>query len=342
MSVRLKAWIQGGLGLVVGGVLLGSVVEIAGREAVLGTLASGDRALLAGAFLLFTTQTLTMPLRWWLALRMLGHRARFVSIVRANCVSNVVNFFAPGHFGEPLASAWLARAGRAAGVESFGVLIACKVVATVLNLVILLGCLPLLAVDRWRGPLAQTAAITGLLVVAGMALVAVLLHPAPTRAVAQRLRGRGERAERLRGWLLRLREILAVFARRPDVLLAVVATSALKVLAMVGAFTLVYRAFGAPVGFAGALFLEAMDALGGILAVWIPANLGVQEAIHASAAAGGLSVEPAVAAAASLTTKVILIAHVALGGGLVPALAPWDGVSSTPPDPSGGPSDAGA
>jgi glycosyltransferase 2 family protein len=330
--------LQASLGLTVGVALIAAVVSWAGRDEVLDTLASGDRGLLLAAFVLFATQTITMPLRWWLALRMLGHKVRFISILRANCVSNVVNFFAPGHFGEPLVAAWLARAGRAAGVESFGVLIASKAVATILNLVILLACLPLLAVDEWKGSLARTAAVSGLLVVVATVGLAGLLHPAPTRWATARLEGRGPRAHRLQGWMRRFRATLAVFARRGDVLAAVLATSALKVVAMVGAFALIYAAYGAPVGFAGALFLEAMDALGGILAVWIPANLGVQEAIQVSAAAGGLAVDPAIAAAASLTTKGVLIAHVALGGLIALAAAPWDPVSSSPPDPTEDPS----
>ena len=341
VSRRTRLILQSSLGLAAGATLVAAVVHWAGRDEVLATLRSGDPLLLAAAFALFTTQTLTMPLRWWLALRMLGHRVRFVSILRANCVSNVVNFFAPGHFGEPLVTAWLARAGRAAGVESFAVLIACKAVATLLNLIVLLICLPLLATEEWRGPLAQTAAITGLLVLAAIGLLGTLLHPAPARWATAWLVGRGPRADRLRLALERFRAVLAVFARRPDVLGVVLATSALKVAAMVAAFALIYAAYGAPVGFAGALFLEAMDALGGILAVWIPANLGVQEAIQVSAAAGGLSVDAAVAAAASLTSKGVLILHVALGGLLALAAAPWDPLSSSPADPSAGPSDAG-
>ncbi len=338
MSRRARVLVHSTLGLAAGAGLVVAVVAWAGREQVLSTLRSGDPLLLLLAFLLFTTQTLTMPLRWWLALRMLGHPARFVSILRANAASNVINFFAPGHFGEPLVSAWLARAGRAAGVESFSVLVASKAVATLLNLVVLLVCLPLLAAAEWRGPLARTAGVTGVLVVAAIGLLGALLPLDPERWATSWLVGRGPRADRLRDALERFRALLAVFARRPDVLGAVLATSALKVAAMVGAFALIYAAYGAPVGFAGALFLEAMDALGGILAIWIPANLGVQEAIQVSAAAGGLEVDAAVAAAAALTTKAVLILHVALGGLLALAAAPWDPVSSTPPPPSGGPS----
>ena len=57
-----------------------------------------------------------------------------------------------------------------------------------------------------------------------------------------------------------------------------------------------------------------MDVLQNILSIWIPANMGVQEAVLTAAAARGLAIDPAVAASASIAHKLILIAHVALGG----------------------------
>ena len=203
------------LGLLAFGLLLvGLVLRHVGTESVAAQLRGADRALLGYAALIFFTQFFTMGFRWWLAMRMLGHSPRLIPIFRANAGSNFINFFAPGHFGEPAMAWWLAKGDEAP----------------------------------------------------------------------------------------------------PAALLATAAVSALKIGLQIGFVVLLYAAFDQRLTVAGSTFLVTVDVLQNILSIWIPANMGVQEAVLTAAAAGGLAIDPAVAASATVTHKLILIVHVALGG----------------------------
>ena len=136
-SRKTKLIIHSLVFLLVGGGLLVALLRVIGVEETVARLRSADLTLLGLALLLFCSQAITMAVRWWLALRMCGHRVSLVSCIRANSASNVINFLAPGHFGEPAATAWLGKTGRGPGVEAFAVLVACKAIATVLNLLLI-------------------------------------------------------------------------------------------------------------------------------------------------------------------------------------------------------------
>ena len=97
-------------------------------------------------------------------------------------------------------------------------------------------------------------------------------------------------------------------------LLATAGVSALKIGLQIVFMVLLYAAFGQPLSVSGSTFLVTVDVLQNIVSIWIPANMGVQEAVLTAAAAGGLSIDPAVAASATIAHKLILVAHVGLGG----------------------------
>ena len=322
------------LGLLgVGLLLLALVLRQVGVDAVLAELRTADRRLLGYAALVFFTQFVTMGLRWWVAMRLLGHQTRLIPILRANGGSNFINFFAPGHFGEPVMSWWLARSSAAPGVEAFTVLVACKVVATLLSFAVLIACLPFLATGAetpWLTQVGVTAAAIG---VATAVALAILLRPAIAdwgarlaRRVVAATVGRvrpaaSERAaDAAAAMILRVRDTLALFATRPAALVATAGISAVKIAGQIVFVMLLYAAFAQPVTVAGSTFLVTVDVLQNILSIWIPANMGVQEALLTAAASGGLAIDPAVAASATIAHKAILIVHVTLGGLLFLAL----------------------
>ncbi len=345
MASRRALILQTTLAGLLGLALLAVLLIWAGPQEIADTLAEADPLLLSLAFLLYSSQTLTMGLRWWLGMRLLGHRASFVSLLRANSAGNVINFVAPGHLGEPLVSAWLGRSGRAGGVEAFTVLVASKGLSMLLNAFLVLGCLPLLVSESWRqSPGSAAALIAG--AIAGTAIgFALLVNKPVSRLVAQGLsfgcrlllgrvgqrdgRSLGDRlAERSAAVVERFRATFSLLLRRPLALVAVVGTSLLKIGTLVAAIHFIYAAFGSPLGPTELVFLQSVDAVGALLSIWIPGNLGVQEAILTGAAVGGFGTGEALAASASVALKAILIVHTVFGAILVAALAPWDRASA--------------
>ena len=316
------------LALAVAGLLLfAGLVAWVGLENVKGHLAAADTTLLAFAALLFFSQILTMGGRWWIAMRLLGIDASLLAVIRANCGSNFVNFYAPGHFGEPMMAVWLGRTRGAPGVEAFTVLIACKVVATVMNLGLLLFCLPFLAGAGDASLLWQVGA-TIVFICLGTALgVFVVIHRATAEAlgllvvrlsveIVRRIRPESaDKVERaVTKVFARFTETFALFARHPPTLVAVAAMSALKMGTIIGVVMLLYRAFGVPVSWFGATFLETVDVLGHLVSIWIPGNMGIQEWIMTTAASVGLNIDESVAASAAIAHKGILLVHITLGG----------------------------
>jgi uncharacterized protein (TIRG00374 family) len=335
--------------LALGAALVFALVYRVGAGELASTLRSADRRLLLLAFVLFLTQLFTLTLRWWAALRLLGHDVRFLSLFRAVCGLNFVNFWAPGHFGEPLLAFWLGRGGRAPGVDAFAALVASKAVATLLNLAILLICLPFLA-SKAGEEAARLGGLALLLVLGAAAALSLVLHPRLARALARWLATRAPLARvsgRVEAGVLRFRDAFVFLGRSPRALAVVAGLSLLKMGTIVAVMMLLYRAVASPVDVFGATFLETVDGLGNMVAVWIPANLGVQEAIHSSAAVAGLAVDAPAALAAALLVKLLLLGHVSAGGLLFLALAPWDRGLNPPPAslppsaaPSGGASEA--
>ena len=318
---------------IAGLVLFYGLIRWIGLDEVATRLGSADPVLLGAAAVLFFTQILTMGGRWWLAMKLLGIESSLLAVIRANCGSNFVNFYAPGHFGEPMMAVWLGKTKGAPGVEAFTVLIACKVVATVLNLGLLLFCLPFLAGAGDDSLLWQVGA-TIVFVCVGTALgVFVVIHRATAErlgAVAVRLSGRlarrlrpasADKVELVVGKLVgRFTETFALFARDPRTLVAVVGMSALKMGTIIGVVMLLYRAFGVPVSWFDATFLETVDVLGHLVSIWIPGNMGVQEWIMTTAAHVGLNIDEGIAASAAIAHKGILLIHITLGGALFAGL----------------------
>ena len=313
--------------------LFAGLLRYVGLDEVRNNLRAADPVLLGAAAVLFFTQILTMGGRWWIAMRLLGIHASLLAVIRANCGSNFVNFYAPGHFGEPMMAVWLGRTKGAPGVEAFTVLIACKVVATVMNLGLLLFCLPFLAGMGADSLLWQVGATIVFICVGTAAGVFVVIH----RASAERLGALAVRvsvsvAHRLRpgaaGSVQHFVEKLvgtftstfALFARDPRTLVAVAAMSAFKMATIIGVVMLLYRAFDVPVSWFGATFLETVDVLGHLVSIWIPGNMGVQEWIMTSAAHVGLNIDEGVAASAAIAHKGILLIHITLGGALFAGL----------------------
>ena len=339
---RIAVALRGAALFAAGLALLVVIVQRSGVEQVRGVLAAADPALVAGALAIFVTQGLTVGLRWWVALRLCGHEARFASLLRATSATNLINFLAPGHFGEPIAATWLGRSGRAPGVEAFSLLVATKAVATTLNLVILIACLPLLlAGTASAGAVRQAGLIAGAAaLLTGLAFGAVL-HPGVaawgarlaatiTRLILSPLdrgTGRAERvARRVAVLFERFRTSFVVLARSPAALAAVVGLALVKVALLVVSMALVYAALGHPLGPAGATFIMSLDGVANLASIWVPGNLGVQELVHASAASGGLGVPQATAVSASLVIKAMMVVHAAVGALVWIGLAPLDRV----------------
>ena len=335
--------LRGGILLLVGLALLWALVRHSGVDQVKTVLAGADRSLLAVAALIYLSQSFTVGLRWWLALRLCGYEARPVAVLRGAATSHVVNFAAPGHFGEPVASAWLGRTGRAPGVEAFGLLVATKAVASLLNIVLLLACLGPLTTEVRPETLPQAGLITGLALLLTTVAFTVILHPRIAawgagllsrlvRGVAapfDRASGDEEpRSVRLGRWMEafcgRFRGSFVLLARRPAALAATTAVSAFKVACLVLTMWLVYAAVGSPISPAGATFLGSVDAAGNMASVWIPGNLGLQEVVHSSAAAGALGIEQPVAVSASLVVKGLMVVQALFGVCLWLVLAPFD------------------
>ena len=328
--------------LAVGLLLVWLLVACCDGRVVKATLAGADPGLVILALALFLTQSVTVGARWWVALRLCGYEGRFLSLIRANSASNLINFLAPGHFGEPISAGWLARTGRAPGAEAFGLLVATKVVGTTLHFVVLLACLPVLLAGARTGAIVQTAvmAVAGLVVATLVA--GAMLHPAVarwgtrtaellTRSSLRRFDGcepgerRSERlAGKVRSTFERVRGSFVLLARDPLALGAVAGLGGLKSILLAASFALLYSAIGHPMGPAAATFVMSSDGLANIASVWIPGNLGIQEFVHSSAAAGGLGVPVAVAVSAALIVKGMMAIHALFGAGLWLGLAPLD------------------
>lgn len=344
--------LRGALLLMIGLGLVWALVRHSGAEQVKAHLAGADRRLLLAAALVYVSQSFTVGLRWWLALRLCGYEGRFVSLLRGAATSHVINFVAPGHFGEPVAGAWLGRTGRAPGVEAFALLVATKAVASLLNIVLLLACLGPLATEVSPAALPQAGLITALALALVAAAFVAILHPGiaswgsallsriaravlspfdrDPRGPEPRSRRAGRRVE---AFCARFRDSFVLLARRPSALGATTAVSLFKVVCMITTMWLIYAALGATVSPAGATFLGSVDAAGNMAAVWIPANLGVQELVHSSAAAGALGIDQSVAVSASLTVKGLMVVHALFGAGLWLLLAPLDRAQSASPQP---------
>lgn len=342
--------------LAVGLGLLAATVSAFGTEEVLDRLKRADRRLLGWAALVFFSQFFTMGFRWWLTLYLLGHRVPVIPLFRANAASNFVNFFAPGHFGEPLMATWLGRSGRAPGVEAFSALVGSKVVATILSFAVLVGCIPLLVARTQASWLLQVAGTAVAIAIGTIVAFTILLRPTVASWGAERSRRivrsilgsvkpeLGERAGTLaEGMILKVRDTLATFATQPKALLGSAAVSAVKIALQIVFVILLFAAFDQDLMVAGATFLVTVDVLQNAISIWIPANLGVQEAVLTAAAAGGLAIAGSIAASAAVAHKAILLAHVGLGGvafvvlGWVENLTQPRGVSEGPsslPSPS--------
>jgi len=328
-SSRRRGVVRTVLLAVAGVVLFMGLLRYVGLDEVRGHLLAADPALLGAAALLFFTQILTMGGRWWLAMRLLGIEASLLAVIRANCGSNFVNFYAPGHFGEPMMAAWLGETKGAPGVEAFTVLIACKVVATVMNLGLLLLCLPFLT-GAGDDSLLWQVGVTIVFICCGTAAgVFVVIHRATAErigagvvsvagAVAARVRpASADTVRRVVGKLVgKFTETFALFARDPRTLVAVAGMSALKMGTIIGVMMVLYRAFGVPVSWFGATYLETVDVLGHLVSIWVPGNMGVQEWILTTAANVGLNIDEGVAASAAIAHKAILLVHITLGGAL--------------------------
>lgn len=307
--------------------LLAATVSAFGTEEVLGRLEAADRRLLGWAALVFFSQFFTMGFRWWFTLYLLGHRVPVIPLLRANAASNFVNFFAPGHFGEPLMATWLGRSGRAPGVEAFSALIGSKVVATILSFAVLVGCIPLLLARTQASWLLQIAGTAVAIALGTIVAFTILLQPS-IAAWGAGLAGRimrsllgavrpelGERAGTFaEGTLLEVRDTLATFATQPKALLGSAAVSSVKIALQIVFVILLFAAFEQDLTVAGATFLVTVDVLQNAISIWIPANLGVQEAMLTAAAAGGLTIAGSIAVSAAVAHKAILLAHVGLGG----------------------------
>jgi uncharacterized protein (TIRG00374 family) len=327
MRHAARRTVQSFLLLAFGLAVLATTVHLFGTERVAERLATADRSLLAWAAVVFFSQFFTMGLRWWLTMRLLGHEVRILPLFRANAASNFVNFFAPGHFGEPMIAAWLERSGRAPGVHAFSALIGSKVLATILSFALLVACIPLLASRTEASWLIQVAGTAVALGLGTCVALLILLRPAVAAQCASLLgrlvrgsvgRLKPELGERLASTLESLarqvRDSLALFGKHPRALVGSAAISTVKVALQVLFVVLLFAAFGQDLTVAGATFLVTVDVLQNAISIWIPANLGVQEALLVAAAAGGLSIDGSIAASAAIAHKAILLVHVALGG----------------------------
>ena len=327
----------------VGVALLAALLHQTGSVRVASLLAEADRTLLLLAALVYCSQSLLVGLRWWVALRLCGLPAGPVAILRASVMSNVVNFVAPGHFGEPAAAAWLGRTGRAPGVEAFGLLVAIKALASLLNIVVLLACLGLLAaqvpVDGGRqawllsgGALALTVAAFTAILHPGLAAVGTRLCARLVRAALSPFdRGIGGAEPRslrlgrqMEDFCGRFRASFVLLARRPWALGVTLALSVFKVASLVLTVWLLYAALGTSLTTAEATLIASADAAGNLAAIWIPANLGVQEVVHTTAAAAALSIDQAVAVSGALAVKGLMVLHGLFGALLWVALSPFD------------------
>jgi uncharacterized protein (TIRG00374 family) len=315
----------------VGVALLYFLVDYSGWDKIRELLHRIDKRLALWAMLLFVAQLFAMSLRWWVALRLTGYPARLVSCIRANSASNIINFVAPGHFGEPFAGAWLGKTRRGPGVESFALLIACKAVAMVINGVVLIACIPLLLADAQNSALGQAVALTVLTFVMAGGVFVLVLHPRTSSwgigkaARLARLLLRSEAAaDKVQAMTERFRDAFVLFSRAPRALVAVSLIAAVKIVCLIAVMSLIYEALGHPVSLFAATFLESIDGLGNIVAIWIPGNLGLQEIIHSSAAAGGLGIDLPTAVFAALLVKLFMVVHILVAGVLWLVLAPFD------------------
>ncbi len=142
------------------------------------------------------------------------------------------------------------------------------------------------------------------------------MQPFVSQPFVRRIRpGSADKVERAVSKVFaRFTETFALFARHPPTLVAVAAMSALKMGTIIGVVMLLYRAFGVPVSWFGATFLETVDVLGHLVSIWIPGNMGIQEWIMTTAASVGLNIDESVAASAAIAHKGILLVHITLGG----------------------------
>lgn len=304
-------------------VLVVLVVVAAGWEEVVAALGAADPRLALWAAGIYLVQLPLMGLRWWVGLRLVGHRTPFFALLRAAAGTSVVNFVAPGHFGEPLLAIWLQRRGLAPGVEAFSVLVATKVLATLLNFAVLLLCVPGLLPVAGQDLRAELGLTLLLLAVPFVAVLYTLVDATRARRLGERIVGpvawglrrlrRDEPMdlrERVHAGVERFRTPFQVFAGNAPALIVVSLLSLCKSACVAGAIALGYAALGRPLSLWDALFVQSVDTLGHLASIWIPGDLGVQEVILTAGTVVGLGLEPQLAAAAALFQKALLVLYV--------------------------------
>ena len=314
-------------GLTAGVVLLVLVVLLWGGGDVRNTLAGADRTLAGWALAVFVLQIPLLAFRWWIGMRLLGIRTGLLPLLRASCAAGGINFFAPGHFGEPLAAAWLERTGRGPGVEAFGVLIATKAVATMLAFAVLLLCLVGLGVGDRKVLLALGVGVLGGLFGLWWILSSDRLSTAMVTLVHRcvvRWAWASATVSRAETVLGRFRRPFQVFSARPAAVAIVAGLSVVKMALVTVSVSLVFQSVGQPMGAKDALLMQAIDSVGHLASVWVPGEMGVQEFVLTGSATTLLGVPGPTATAAALLQKAVLFSHVCLGGLVFLLTAPWD------------------
>lgn len=319
----MPAWARALLWLGLGVGAVAALLAAIGWSEVEAALRATKPRPFALAAALYLLQMPLMGLRWWVGLRLLGHQAAYLSLLRAAAGASVVNFVAPGQFGEPLLAAWLDRKGLAPGVEAFAVLFATKVLATLLNLVLLAACVPGLLPAGGYDFRAQLAVLLAGAALPFAAFVTAMLDDrlsARAAGFAVHLAGRLARrfrpesaerwADRTAHFARRLREPFQLFAGRPGALALVLGLSLGKSALVACSIACVYVALGTPLDPWGALFVQTVDTLGHLASIWIPGDLGVQEVVLTTAAVAGLGLDAPTAAAAALLQKALLAGYV--------------------------------
>jgi uncharacterized protein (TIRG00374 family) len=315
------------LGLALGIAVLAFVLWTWGGKDLLPTLRAADRGHLLRAMLVFSLQIPLLGVRWWVGLRLISMRADLLALIRASSGAGFLNFFGPGHLGEPLAAHWLETTGRGPGPEAFGVLVATKAVATMAAFVTLGATLAVIGTER-RLTLALLILGLGTVTLAAwVALVSDRFSQGALRWVARALRPFPrvtpflESAERIAH---RFRSPFQIYSARPAALAVVLFISLVKMGVVTCSIREVYASVGHSVGWLGALFMQGADSVGHLGSIWVPGDLGVQELVLTAAATSALSVPGPQAAAAAVLQKLVLTAHVLLCGLTFLVLAPFD------------------
>ena len=264
----------------------------------------------------------TFTARWWLFLRVQGHRIAYLQLVRYRLTAFGISYFTPGpHFGGEPYQVYIVSARHNVPVQDAVAAVALdKLLEMLVNFAFLAGGVLVLALNHQQLPafLGRQLTLYALILLAlpGLALIWLMLGRHPLSGPLYHLGGKRAAAAR---WLAAIRssEDQAIWLCRthPRTVWAAIGLSTVVWLGIVAEFWLLTRLLDLPLRFSDAIY--ALVAARIAILLPLPAALGVLEAGQALAMSS-LGLPPSYGASIALLLRardvVTGLTGLALGG----------------------------